>query len=122
MFHLVGGHVVEQDCFGAVLEGVFEFLLSADFDLDTLAGFAAGEGAAEDGADAAAEGDVVVLDEDAVGEVEAMVGAAAAEDGVLVEGAEAGDGLAGVEYVGLGAGEFVGVAGGSGWRCRSCAA
>ncbi len=50
---------------------------------------------------AAAEGDVVVLDQDAVLQVEAVVEAAAAADGVFIERAQAGDGLAGVEDFGL---------------------
>ena len=58
------------------------------------------EGLGEDGGQAAAEGDVVVLDEDAVLEVEAVIGAAAAADGIFVEGAQAGDGFAGVEESG----------------------
>ena len=68
----------------------------ADFDLDPLAGFAVFLGSFEDGWEASAEGYVVVFDEDAVLEVEAVVDASAAAYGVFVEGAEAGDGFAGV--------------------------
>jgi hypothetical protein len=71
-------------------------------DLDDLAGLAAGEGALEDRGQAAAERDVVVLDEDSVLQVEAVVDAAAAADGVLIQRAQAGDGLAGVEDFGFG--------------------
>ncbi len=92
-----GGHVVEQDGLGAAGDGLVELDLAADLDLHDLAGLAAGEGVGEGGGKASAEGDVVVLDEDAVLQVEAVIDAAAAADGVLVEGAEAGDGLAGVE-------------------------
>ena len=44
---------------------------------------------------------MIVLDQDAVLQIEAVVEAAAAADGVLIEGAQAGDGLAGVEDFGL---------------------
>src|ERR1019366_8887032 len=84
-----GGHVVEQDGVGAAGDGLIEFDGSADFNLDGLAGLAA------------AEGDVVVLDQDSVLQVVAVVVAAAAADGVLVEDAQAGDGFAGVEDAGL---------------------
>ena len=97
----LGRHVVEQDGLGAAGDGLFEFERGADFDLDDLAGLAAGEGVFEGGGKAAAEGDVVVLDEDAVLQVEAVVEASAAADGVLVQRAQAGDGLAGVEDLGL---------------------
>src|ERR1019366_6153953 len=89
-----GGHVVEQDGVGAAGDGLIEFDGSADFDLDGLAGLAAGEGACEHCGQAAAEGDVVVLDQDPVLQVVAVVVAAAAADGVLVEDAQAGDGFA----------------------------
>ena len=45
-------------------------------------------------------GDVVVLDENAVGKIEAVIFAAATADGVLVENAQAGDGFARVEDFG----------------------
>ena len=83
-------------------DGLLEFGGGADFDLDDLAGLAACESAVEDGGQAAAERDVVVLDEDSVLQVEAVVDAAAAADGVLIERAQAGDGLAGVEDFGFG--------------------
>ena len=116
----LGGHVVEQDGVGVAGDGLLEFDGRADFDLDDLAGLAAGERAGEDGGQAAAERDVVVLDEDSVLQVEAVVDAAAAADGVLIQRAQAGDGLAGVEDFGLGFGggdgadEFVGEGGDAG--------
>ena len=100
---LGGGHVVEQNGFGAVGESFVEFLRGAHLDLHALRRLALRERALEDRRDAAAESDVVVLDENAGGEIDAMIGSAAAEDGVFFEGAQAGDGLARVEDAGVGA-------------------
>ena len=83
-------------------DGLVEFLRRADFDLDDLAGLASGERAREHGGKAAAERDVIVLDEDPILQVEPVVEAAAAADGVFIQRAQAGDGLAGVEDLGLG--------------------
>ena len=94
-------HVVEQDGFGAVREGFFELLRGADLDLHALAGLALLEGALEDRGNAAAERDVIVLDENAGGEIDAVIGASAAEDRVFFKGAHAGDGFARVEHAGV---------------------
>ena len=96
-FDVGRGHVVEEERFGAVVESELELGLVAYFDVDGLARLAALFGPGKDFFDAAAEGDVVVLDENAVGEVEAMVFSASAADRVLIEDAEARDGFAGVE-------------------------
>jgi len=53
---------------------------------------------------------VVVLDEDARAEIEAVVAGAAREHGGLLEHAEARRGLAGVDDLGAGAGDRLGVA------------
>jgi hypothetical protein len=73
----------------------------ADFDLDALAEACAARARAKAPRDAAAEGDVIVLDENAGGEIDAVIGAAAAKDGVFLKGAQAGDGLARVEDAGV---------------------
>ena len=52
---------------------------------------------------AAAQRNVIVLDENAGGEIDAVIGAAAAEHRVFLEGAHAGDGLARVENASAGA-------------------
>ena len=101
-FDLGGGHVVEQQRFGAMIERQVEFGEIAHFDVDGLSGLAAFFGAGEDLLDATAERDVIVLDENAVGEIEAMVFAAAATNGVFVEDAQAGYGLACIEDFGAG--------------------
>jgi hypothetical protein len=59
--------------------------------------------------DAAGGHDVVFLDQDAVIEAEAVVGAAAAGDGVFLRQAQAGQGLAGVDDACAGAGHGVDV-------------
>ncbi len=100
-----GGHVIEQDGFGAAGDGLVELVLRTDFDLNGLAGFAEFERVGEGFRQAAAERDVVVLDEDSVGEIEPVVVAAATADSVFIERAEAGDGLARVEHLGFGAGD-----------------
>ncbi len=65
---------------------------------------------------------VVVLDEDAVVEADAVVGAAAEANGPLVERAEARRGLARVEDRAAGAAPRPPHSGAWPWRCRTCAA
>ncbi len=57
---------------------------------------------------------MIVLDEDAGGEVDAVVGASAALDRVFLKDAQAGDGLAGVEDAGMGALNGVNIGAGEG--------
>src|SRR3989304_5644825 len=97
--HGVQGHVVQEELVGAGVQGPAGLLNSRHLDFDAqvgdgLAGQANGVWYA--GAPGAQGGQVVVLDEDALGQVEAMVGAAACTDGVLLQGAKAGNRLAGV--------------------------
>ena len=73
----------------------------------------------ERGLDAARDAHVVVLDQDRVVETHAVVRAAAAADGVLLERAQAGRRLAGVEDRRAGAGDEVDVAARSASRCRT---
>src|SRR6185436_1889075 len=63
---------------------------------------------------AAGDGEMVVLDEHRVVEAEAVVAAAAGADGVLLERAKAGGGLAGADDAGVGAGDGVDDAAGGG--------
>ena len=65
--------------------------------------------------DAADEPQMVVLDEERLAEVEPVIGPAAAADGVLLEIAQAGRGLAGVQQRGTGAVQLGDAAGGQ--RC-----
>src|ERR1700728_1165560 len=108
--YLGGCHVVEQDGFRATFDGLFEFLAIAHLHLHALAGLARRKRSRKYFGDAAAERDVVVLDEDAVGEVEAMVLAAAAGDGVFVQQAQPGHRLARVQHFRFGALHLVDVA------------
>ena len=87
--------VVEQDEIGAERQRLLELLERVDLDLDL--GDVARRGARplDRRADAAGEGDVVVLDQDRVVEAEAVVGAAADAHRVLLEGAQARRRLAG---------------------------
>jgi hypothetical protein len=48
-------HVIEQDRLGSAGDGLIEFGLGADFDLDPLAAFTVCQGAFENGGNAAAE-------------------------------------------------------------------
>ena len=91
------GHVVEEQSFGAVGESFVDLFERADFDFDGLGAATVAMGKIERGNDAAGERDVIVLDEDAVGEIEPVILAATAADAVFVEHAETGHGLAGVE-------------------------
>ena len=61
------------------------------------------------GGDAAGDRDVVVLDHHAAIEPEPVIGAAAAHHGVLLQHAQAGRGLAGVDQPGARAGDFLDV-------------
>ena len=71
--------------------------------------------AAVDGfVDASGKVDVVVLEQNHVEESDAMVASAANLDGLLLEHAQAGGGLAGVEHAGVGAFETLDVAVGGG--------
>ncbi len=88
-------------------EGFLQFRQSADFHLDGLGAATVADGALERRDDAAGEGDVVVLDQDSVGKIEAMILAAATADRVLVDNSQAGSGFARIENAGLRAGNRV---------------
>ena len=59
-------------------QGFFKLLRSAHLDLNALAGLALLERALENCRDAAAKRDVIVLDENSGGEIDAVIGSAAA--------------------------------------------
>src|SRR5208283_5369836 len=103
--HLLGRHIVEQDGFGAVGESVLEFVEGTHFDFDGLRAPAILYRALQHGNDAACQRDVIVLDKNSVGKIEAVILPAAAAHRVLVDHAEAGSGLPGVEDAGLRAGD-----------------
>src|SRR5581483_1996990 len=85
--HLLGAHVVEEDPRRSGFDRLEHLLERLRLDLHREACGVAVEGG-ERLADAARDTDVVLLDEDAVVETGAVVRAAAAADGVLLERAE----------------------------------
>src|SRR5262249_36035276 len=94
-------HVVEQNRLGTVLQGFVELFHRPDFDLDGLLPAAIAMRPLQRFGDSAGERDVVVLDENAVGQIQAVVHAAATAHSVLVEHPPAGNGLARVENAGV---------------------
>src|SRR5262249_29453782 len=100
--YLLGAHVVEQDSRRTAVEGFVDLRERLGLDLDRQPVDAALE-RRERRADAARDAEVVLLDEHAVVEAGTMVAASTAAHGVLLEGTEAGGGLAGVEDGGGGA-------------------
>ena len=100
--HLVVGHVVEQDPLAARVEQLAELVEVGHLHLDGEVRVR-GADRLEGRDDPAGREHVVVLDHRQVDEAEPVVDAAAAAHGVLLQGAEAGQGLAGVEHPGLGA-------------------
>jgi hypothetical protein len=119
--HLVEAHVVEQDHLGAGGEGFFELAEVLDLDFDEHVGRGDGAGVFDHRLDAAGGDDVVFLDQDAVVEADAVVGAAADAHRVFLRQAQAGQGLAGVDDLGRcrprPARRWR-----SWWRCRTAAA
>src|SRR6266536_1229485 len=95
--HVGGLHVFEQHDVGARRERLVEPGEVHHLDLDLEEGARSGAGPAHRLADAAARRDVVVLDEDAVAEREAVVRPAAGAHGVLLQPPPAGRRLARVE-------------------------
>ena len=94
--HLFGAHVVEQDPGRAAVERLAHLRQRLRLDLYRQPVDAALE-SRQGRSDAAGDAEVILLHEDAVVEAGAMVPAAAAADGVLLERAEPGRGLARVE-------------------------
>ena len=105
--HVFGGHVVEENGFRAVGKSIFQLGHGAHFYFDGLRAATIAKGAFERGNDSAGERDVIVFEQDSVGEVEAVILPSAAADGVFVDHAQAGRGLASIENAGLGAGNCV---------------
>ena len=96
-----GRHVIQQNGLGTELQRLFKLGWSSHLDLHTLALAPVLQSLRKRLADAAAERDVVVLDEDAAGQVETVIGASSGEHGILFQRAQPWDGLAGVEHVGF---------------------
>ena len=107
LLSVFGREVVEHDAVATLLQCLVQFLEIADFALylQVLALVLAVLLGTGDGiVDAAAEVDVVVLEENHVEESDAVVHAAAYAHGLLLQHAHAGSGLAGVEDTGACAG------------------
>ena len=114
--HFVEGHIVEEDDIDAERGNFSDLMEAVGFDFEDDVGV---EGAG--GLDGVGkcppmphEGEVIVLDEKLVVEADAMIRAATAADGVLLQHAEAGSGLAGIEDLGAGPGDGIDVAAGLG--------
>ena len=107
LVHRLEGHVVEHDHVGAGRQGLADLEEAGRLDLDPEPGAGLGTGAAHGLGDVADEVEVVVLDQDHVGQADAVVRAAPELHGVLLEEAQAGRRLARVEDLGLGAGDGV---------------
>src|ERR1700677_1667674 len=86
-------YVVEQDCFRPVVERLPQFFERAHFDFDGLAAAPVVDGALESRDCASGQRDVIALDEDAVGKIQAVILASAAADGILINHAQAGRGF-----------------------------
>src|SRR5439155_23068288 len=102
--HLLGREVIEEDQRRAGLERFVELLQAGHFDLDDLAGGRAALGGVHGRRDPAGGADVVLLDQETVVETGAVVTGATDTDGVLLEHAQAGRGLARVDHPGAGTG------------------
>jgi len=78
---------------------------SAHFDLDDLRTAAVVHGTIQNRRNPTCQRDVIVLDEDAIGEIEAVILAAAAAHSVFVDHAQSRGGFSGVENARFGAGD-----------------
>ena len=99
--HQVARHIVEHNPFGLGAQGGLELLDGLDLDLDGQEGIGLARGLDGEvqalGVTAGPEGAMVILHQHAVVEAEAMVGAAAAAHGKLLEDAQAGGRLARIQ-------------------------
>ncbi len=116
--HLVQRHVVEQDHARAGVERRAKLFQRLDFDLDEHVGRRDALRLGQHFGHSASGDDVVFLDQDAVVEADAVVGAAADADRVFLCQPQAGQGLAGVDDLGAGAGHGVDIAAGEGGGAR----
>ena len=103
--HLIG-HVVEHDDVGLCIEGFLEHSKVFDFYFDLSYERRIGAGHLDGFGDRAGSADVVVLDEDTVRKIIAVVRAAADTYCVLFERTHVRSGLSGVEELGVIALEF----------------
>ena len=101
--HLIERHVVEHDDIGFRRDGFAHLFEPVAFDLDLDQTRHVRTGAFHRLGDAPGDGDVIVLDHHAAVETEAMIGAAAAGHRMLLQHAQAGRGLAGVDQLRPGA-------------------
>src|SRR4051794_28690306 len=92
--------VVEQDQLGSGGEGFVQLDQVGHLDLDQLGRRHSEAGRGQGSSNATGRTDVVLLDQEAVVKTATVVPAAANSDGVLLENAHAGGGLAGVDHLG----------------------
>src|SRR3954467_914169 len=105
--HQIRSHVIEQQRLSAMLQGLFEFGHGTDLDLDRLLAATVAMRALERQRHSAGHGNVVVLDQHAVGEIETMIVSAATGDRIFIEDAQAGDSFTSVEDTRLGTRDLV---------------
>src|SRR5579859_1660676 len=94
---ILHGHIVEQHSFCAVGQSFFQFSRVADLDFQGLFATTVFQGFLESGCHTPSDGNVIVLDQDAVGEIKPVIVAAAAAHGILVEHAKTGHGFARIQ-------------------------
>src|SRR5437868_2272231 len=92
--HLGGRHVVEHDDVGAGLQSIAQLRVASDFNFDAHQVRHAAAGQLDGATYAAGQGDVVVFDEHAIIQPEAVVEAAADRHRVLFKSAQSGRRLA----------------------------
>ena len=92
-------HVVQQDGLGAISDRFFQLLRRAHFNLHPLTALALFQSTLKHRRQAAAERNVIVLDQDAGGQIDAMVCSSSTLHGVLFKNPQSRNGLACVEYL-----------------------
>ena len=106
--HRIGIEIVDQyDVGQSDVEHFGKLIERVDLDLDLHQMADRGFGAGEHGADAAGDGDVVVLDQDRIVETEAVIEAAAAAHGVFLDRAQSRRGFARTDDARLGVGDLL---------------
>jgi len=105
--HVFGRHVVEQDGFSAVDQCLLQFVEGSHFDLNRFRAAAVAQRPFQSWHDSSGQRDVIVFDEDSVGEIEAMILTAAAANRVFVDDAESRGGFACVKNARLRSGNRI---------------
>ena len=113
--------VIQQQDVRRVGQGLLQLGDRVDLDFDLHGVADSGLGAFHGFGDTAADGDMVILDQDGVVQAIAVVMSATALDGVLLQGAQIGEGLARARDLGVGAGDRSDIFRGQGGNARQMA-